>query len=64
MDNGEPAPKAFAAPQPQLLRLIIEGVLGGSLEWGLVVTGVLIAVAVELMRRVGAAVRRGHVPAA
>ncbi|MCX7424939.1 MAG: oligopeptide transporter, OPT family [Planctomycetia bacterium] len=49
MDNGEPAPKAFAAPQPQLFALIIEGVLGGNLEWGLVITGVLIAVAVELM---------------
>jgi uncharacterized oligopeptide transporter (OPT) family protein len=32
-----------------LFALIIEGVLGGSLEWGLVITGVLIAVAVELM---------------
>jgi len=50
MDNGEKAPTKFSAPQPQLFALIIEGVLGGSLEWSLVVTGVLIAVAVELMR--------------
>ncbi len=50
MDNGEPAPTRFTAPQPQLFALIIEGVLDRRLEWGLVVTGVLIAVAVELMR--------------
>ena len=49
MDNGEKAPTTFSAPQPQLFALIIEGVLGRKLEWGLVVTGVLVAVAVELM---------------
>ena len=47
MDNGEEAPKAFAAPQPQLFTSIIEGILGGSLEWGLVIIGSLIAVAME-----------------
>src|SRR5439155_24510276 len=35
--------------QPQLLALIIEGILGGKLEWALVVTGVLIAIVIELM---------------
>jgi putative OPT family oligopeptide transporter len=49
MDNGDKAPEPFKAPQPQLFQLIIEGILGGNLEWGLVVTGVLIAVALELM---------------
>jgi putative OPT family oligopeptide transporter len=49
MDNGKKAPEPFKAPQPQLFALIIEGILGGKLEWGLVVTGVLIAVALELM---------------
>jgi putative OPT family oligopeptide transporter len=49
MDNGDKAPERFSAPQPQLFHLIIEGVLGGKLEWGLVITGVLIAVVVELM---------------
>jgi putative OPT family oligopeptide transporter len=49
MDNGIAAPERFKAPQPQLFALIIEGILGGKLEWGLVVTGVLIAVALELM---------------
>jgi putative OPT family oligopeptide transporter len=48
MDNGQPAPEAFSAPQPQLFSLIIEGILSRQLEWGLVVTGVLIAVALEL----------------
>jgi putative OPT family oligopeptide transporter len=49
MDDGEPAPERFRAPQPQLFALIIEGILGGKLEWSLVLAGVLIAVALELM---------------
>lgn len=48
MDNGSPAPKGFAAPQPQLFSSIIEGILGGTLEWGLVIIGVLITIALEL----------------
>jgi putative OPT family oligopeptide transporter len=48
MDNGQLAPKGFNAPQPQLFASIIEGILGGRLEWGLVVIGVLIALAMEL----------------
>src|SRR5207248_6529440 len=49
MDNLEEAPERFKAPQPQLFAIIIEGILGGELEWALVITGVLIAVAMELM---------------
>jgi uncharacterized oligopeptide transporter (OPT) family protein len=49
MDNGAKAPERFKAPQPQLFQIITEGILGGKLEWGLVITGVLIAVAMELM---------------
>jgi putative OPT family oligopeptide transporter len=49
MDNGVEAPDRFKAPQPQLFALIIEGILGGKLEWGLVVIGVLVAVAMELL---------------
>ena len=49
MDNGRPAPASFSAPQPQLFAMIIEGVLDRKLEWGLVITGVLIAVVVELV---------------
>ncbi len=48
MDNDRPAPRAFDAPQPELFSSIIEGILGGTLEWGLVVLGVLIALTLEL----------------
>ncbi len=48
MDDDEPAPKGFAAPQPELFASIIEGILGGTLEWALFMVGVLIAVALEL----------------
>ena len=47
MDNGEPAPPKFGAPQPRLFSSIIEGILGGRLEWALVIAGALIAVALE-----------------
>jgi hypothetical protein len=49
MDDGEEASEKFKAPQPELFALIIKGILGGNLEWALVITGVLIAVALELM---------------
>lgn len=39
----------LAAPQANIMKLIIEGVMGGNLPWGLVFTGVFIAVAVELV---------------
>jgi putative OPT family oligopeptide transporter len=47
MDNGEPAPQKFVAPQPQLFSSIIQGILGGTLEWSLVGVGALIAIALE-----------------
>lgn len=49
MDDGREAPNAFKAPQPQLFAIIIEGILGGKLEWSLVAAGALIAVTIELM---------------
>jgi putative OPT family oligopeptide transporter len=49
MDNGAEAPDPQKAPQPQLFALIIQGILQGKLEWGLVIVGVLVAVAVELL---------------
>jgi hypothetical protein len=49
MDNDRPAPTPFKAPQPQLFAIIIEGILGGKLEWSLVAAGALIAVTLELM---------------
>ena len=39
----------LAAPQATLMKLIVEGVMGGNLPWALVFTGVFIAVAVELV---------------
>jgi putative OPT family oligopeptide transporter len=48
MDGGSKAPKAFSAPQPDLFRSIIDGILGGRLEWTLFIAGVMIAVALEL----------------
>lgn len=49
MDDGRKAPTPFKAPQPQLFAIIIEGILGGKLEWSLVAAGALIAVTLELM---------------
>jgi uncharacterized oligopeptide transporter (OPT) family protein len=48
MDNGEDAPRHFEAPQPRLFANIIEGILGGKLEWALVIAGALIAITLEL----------------
>jgi putative OPT family oligopeptide transporter len=48
-DVGNDAPKAFTeAPQPALFSNIIKGILGGTLQWALIITGAMIAVALEL----------------
>ncbi len=47
MDDGSTV-RGFQAPQPQLFSSIIEGILGGTLEWGLFGIGALIAIAMEL----------------
>lgn len=39
----------LAAPQATLMKLIIEGVMGGDLPWALVFTGVFIAIVVEII---------------
>ena len=39
----------LGAPQATLMKLIVEGVMGGDLPWGLVLIGVFIAIAVELV---------------
>ncbi len=39
----------LAAPQATLMKMLIEGVMGGSLPWGLVFVGVFIAVLVEIV---------------
>jgi uncharacterized oligopeptide transporter (OPT) family protein len=48
MDNGNDAPKEFTAPQPRLFANIIEGILGGTLQWTLITTGVMVAIVLEL----------------
>ena len=37
------------APQATLMKLVVEGVMGGTLPWGLVLCGVAIAVMIELL---------------
>lgn len=39
----------ISAPQASLMKMIVEGVMGGDLPWNLVFIGVFIAVAVELL---------------
>lgn len=39
----------LAAPQATLMKLIIEGVMGGNLPWGLVFIGAFIAVLIEII---------------
>lgn len=39
----------FKAPQANLIRLVIDGILGGNLPWGLVWVGVALAACVEIM---------------
>lgn len=39
----------LAAPQATLMKIIVEGVMGGKLPWTLVIIGALIAVVIELI---------------
>jgi uncharacterized oligopeptide transporter (OPT) family protein len=48
LDTGEEAPRGFTAPQPHLFASLIQGILGGTLEWTLFIVGAVIAVALEL----------------
>ena len=40
---------ALAAPQATIMKLIVEGVMGGNLPWGLIFIGAFIAVVVEII---------------
>lgn len=40
----------LAAPQATLMKMIVEGVMGGELPWGLVFIGVFIALVIEILR--------------
>ncbi len=39
----------LGAPQATLMKMVIEGIMGGSLPWGLILLGVCIAVIVEIL---------------
>lgn len=41
--------EALSAPQATLMKMIVEGVMGGTLPWGLVFIGVFIAIFVEII---------------
>ena len=41
--------KELPAPQATLMKLVVEGVMGGSLPWTLVLTGAGIAIAIEII---------------
>ena len=38
------------APQAQLMKMIVEGIMGGNLPWGLVFIGVFLAIGMEILR--------------
>ena len=38
------------APQATLMKMIVEGIMGGNLPWNLVFTGVFLAIALEVLR--------------
>lgn len=40
---------SLPAPQAMLMKLVVEGVMGGTLPWGLVLCGVGIAIVIELL---------------
>ena len=39
----------IAAPQATLMKMVIEGIMGGKLPWGLILIGVFIAVIIEIL---------------
>ena len=39
----------LGAPQATLMKMIVEGVMGGKLPWGLVIVGVVLACVVEIL---------------
>ncbi|MGN0363613.1 MAG: OPT family oligopeptide transporter [Bilifractor sp.] len=41
--------KDLGAPQAVLMKMIVEGIMGGKLPWGLVIAGIVLAVVVEIL---------------
>src|SRR5262249_55668063 len=48
-DDGTPVPRHFDAPKTQVMGIIVRGVLARELNWGLVLIGALVAIALELL---------------
>lgn len=42
--------KQLPAPQASLMKLVVEGVMGGNLPWNLVFAGVAVAIIIEILR--------------
>ena len=42
--------KELPAPQGTMMKLVVEGVMGGTLPWGLIFTGAAVAVVLEVLR--------------
>ena len=42
-------PEGLNAPQANLMKTIVEGIMGGDMPWGLVIAGAFIAVVIELI---------------
>ncbi|MDB5725255.1 MAG: oligopeptide transporter, family [Novosphingobium sp.] len=55
-------PNALAAPQAALISAIAQGVLGGTLDWGLIGLGALIGVATIVIDEVLRTTKRGALP--
>ena len=55
-------PNALAAPQAALISAIAQGVLGGSLDWGLIGLGAGIGVAIVIIDELLRATKRGSLP--
>lgn len=55
-------PEALAAPQAALISAIAQGVLGGTLDWGLIGLGALIGVAAIVIDEVLRGTKRGALP--
>jgi uncharacterized oligopeptide transporter (OPT) family protein len=47
-DNGEEVKMKFPAPKTEVIGIIINGVLNGKLNWGLVLIGAMLAIGIEL----------------
>ena len=62
--QGVPGAKvtALAAPQAQLISAIAQGVLGGNLDWNLIMWGAIIGVVVVIVDEALRATKRGALP--